>query len=227
MSEQVQDIPEEASQDENLPAQPADAAEQNASPNVQPEAESPDAVKIELLGDKKWYAVRTYAGHERKVKEHIDREAEINNAKDKLSEVHIPYEKFVEVKDGKKTSKTKNLFPGYVLVEAVLDKLTKSIILEAPSVVGFLGVKEMPMPLRPDEVRRLLAPEQEQEKRTAMKTPFEIGSSVKITDGPFNSLSGVVQEINAEKMKVKVMINFFGRSTPTEVDFSQVKLITA
>lgn len=178
--------------------------------------------------DKKWYAVRTYSGHERKVKEHIDRQTQMQSVQDRLSEVYIPAEKFVEVqKDGKKKSKTKNLFPGYVLVEAVLDKITKSIILETPSVVGFLGIKDVATPLRLDEVRRLLTPDDEGEKRTAFKTPFEIGGAVKIVDGPFNSLTGIVQEINAEKMKVKVMINVFGRGTPTEVDFAQVKPINA
>jgi transcriptional antiterminator NusG len=120
----------------------------------------------------------------------------------------------------------KNSFPGYILVEALLDKQTKSVILDSPSVIGFLGVKDEPLPLRPDEVKRLMEPALETEKRSATKAPFEIGNSVKIVDGPFNSLTGTVQEINTEKMKVKVLINFFGRSTPTEVDFSQVKPVT-
>lgn len=132
----------------------------------------------------------------------------------------------MEVKDGKKKSRTKNAFPGYVLVEAVLDKQVKNLILETPSVIGFLGVKDTPTPLRPEEVKRILEPQESDERRISMKAPFEVGSTVKIIDGPFNSLVGVVQEINAEKMKVKVLINFFGRSTPTEVDFSQVKLVT-
>jgi transcriptional antiterminator NusG len=119
----------------------------------------------------------------------------------------------------------KNAFPGYVLVEAVLDKQTKNLILETPSVIGFLGINDVPTPLRPEEVKRILEPQEEQERRIAMKAPFEVGNTVKIIDGPFNSLTGVVQEINTEKMKVKVLINFFGRSTPTEVDFSQVKLV--
>ncbi len=174
----------------------------------------------------KWYAVRTYSGHERKVKEHIDKEVEKQGIKEKLPTVHIPYEKFVEVKDGKKKSRVKNAFPGYILVEAVLDKQTKSIILDTPSIIGFLGVKDEPTPLRPDEVKRILEDGQE-EKRMSVKAPFEVGNTVKITDGPFSSLTGTVQEINAEKMKVKVLIGFFGRSTPTEFDFSQVKPVNA
>ncbi|MDW8436925.1 MAG: transcription termination/antitermination protein NusG [Chloroherpetonaceae bacterium] len=176
--------------------------------------------------DLKWYVVRTYSGHERKVKEHIDREVEKQGVKDRLPTVYIPYEKFVEVKDGKKKSRTKNAFPGYILVEAVLDKQIKSIILDTPSVMGFLGVKDEAIPLRPDEVKRILEDGQE-EKRMPIKAPFEVGSAVKIVEGPFGSLTGTVQEINAEKMKVKVLINFFGRSTPTEFDFSQVKPVNS
>lgn len=182
------------------------------------------ATSLKRHPDVKWYAVRTYSGHERKVKEHIEKEIEKQGVKEKIPTVHIPYEKFVEVKDGKKKSRTKNAFPGYILVETFLDKQTKSIILDTPSIIGFLGVKDEPIPLRPDEVKRILEDGQE-EKRVSVKAPFEIGSMVKITDGPFVSLTGTVQEINAEKMKVKVLIGFFGRSTPTELDFSQVKLV--
>ncbi len=184
------------------------------------------AASLKRHPDVKWYAVRTYSGHERKVKEHIDKEVEKQGIKEKLPTVHIPYEKFVEVKDGKKKSRVKNAFPGYILVETVLDKQTKSIILDAPSIIGFLGVKDDPIPLRPDEVKRIMEDGQE-EKRMSVKAPFEVGSTVKITDGPFSSLTGTVQEINSEKMKVKVLIGFFGRSTPTELDFSQVKPVNS
>jgi len=184
------------------------------------------ATPLKRHPDVKWYAVRTYSGHERKVKEHIEREVEKQGIKEKLPTVYIPYEKFVEVKDGKKKSRMKNAFPGYILVEVALDKQTKNLILDTPSVIGFLGVKDEPTPLRPDEVKRILEDGQE-EKRMMVKVPFEVGSLVKVVDGPFSSLTGTVQEINPEKMKVKVLIGFFGRSTPTEFDFSQVKLISS
>ncbi len=190
---------------------------------VSEDRETP-AVTLRQNPDLKWYAVRTYSGHERKVKEHITKEIEKQGLKDKIPTIHIPYEKFVEVKDGKKKNRLKNVFPGYILVEAVLDKQTKSVILDTPSVIGFLGVKDKPTPLRPDEVKRILEDGQE-EKRMLMKVSFDVGSTVKIIDGPFSSLTGTVQEINPEKMKVKVLIGFFGRSTPTEFDFSQVKPI--
>ncbi len=178
------------------------------------------------LPEPRWYALRIYSGHERKVKENIELEVERQELGDKILQVYVPYEKFVEVKNGKKRSLTKNAFPGYVLIEAILDKRTKNLILDIPSIMGFLGVDDVPTPLRPDEVAKLLEPESVTEQRTVVEAPFRVGDSVKVIDGPFNSLTGVVHEVCTERMKVKVMINFFGRSTPTELDFSQVKSIS-
>jgi transcription termination/antitermination protein NusG len=173
-----------------------------------------------------WYALRIYSGHERKVKEGIEMEAERYGLSDKIKQVYIPYERFVEVKNGKKRSLTKNAFPGYVLIEAVLDKQTRNLIMDIPSVMGFLGVDDNPTPLRPDEVEKILLPEGTVEHRSVVEAPFRVGDSVKVIDGPFSSLTGIVHEVCTERMKVKVMINFFGRSTPTELDFSQVKSVS-
>ena len=173
-----------------------------------------------------WYALRIYSGHERKVKEGIEMEAERYGLAEKIKQVYIPYERFVEVKNGKKRSLTKNAFPGYVLIEAVLDKQTRNLIMDIPSVMGFLGVDDNPTPLRPDEVEKILLPEGAVEHRSVIEAPFRVGDSVKVTDGPFSSLTGIVHEVCTERMKVKVMINFFGRSTPTELDFAQVKSVS-
>lgn len=173
-----------------------------------------------------WYALRIYSGHERKVKEGIDLEVERQGLADKILQVYVPYERFVEVKNGKKRSLTKNAFPGYVLIEAVLDKQTKNLIMDIPSVIGFLGVGDVPTPLRSDEVDKILEPESAVEQRSVVEAPFHVGDSVKVIDGPFSSLTGVVHDVCTERMKVKVMINFFGRSTPTELDFSQVKPVS-
>ncbi|MBF0586429.1 transcription termination/antitermination factor NusG [Prosthecochloris sp. N3] len=174
----------------------------------------------------RWYALRIYSGHERKVKEGIENEVERLGLSDKILQVYVPYERFVEVKNGKKRSLTKNAFPGYVLIEAVLDKQTKNLIMDVPSVMGFLGVNDVPTPLRPDEVEKILEPESAVEQRSVVEAPFQVGDSVKVIDGPFSSLTGVVHDVCTERMKVKVMINFFGRSTPTELDFSQVKSVS-
>lgn len=157
----------------------------------------------------RWYALRIYSGHERKVKEAIDADVIRCGLADKILQIYVPYERFVEVKNGKKRSLTKNAFPGYVLIEAVLDKQTRNLILDIPSVMGFLGVDDVPTPLRPEEVEKILEPESTIEHRSVVEAPFRIGDSVKVIDGPFSSLTGVVHEVCTERMKVKVMISFF------------------
>ena len=179
--------------------------------------------EIQSVPVPRWYALRIYSGHERKVKEAIEVEVARCGLSDKILQVHVPYERFVEVKNGKKRSLTKNAYPGYVLIESVLDKQTRNLILDVPSVIGFLGVDDNPIPLRPDEVEKILEPEKDVEHRSVVDVPFNVGDSVKVIDGPFSSLTGVVHEVCTERMKVKVMISFFGRGTPTELDFTQVK----
>lgn len=174
--------------------------------------------------DKRWYVVRTYSGHESKVKAYIEQEVARAGLSDKISSVMIPSEKVIEVKDGKKKAKVKNFFPGYVLVEAVLDKETIHLILEAPSVLGFVPDKNNPAPLQPDEVRRLVGKMEEKEHVELVEIPFKVGDPVKVIEGPFNNFSGFVQEVNPEKLKVKVMVSIFGRKTPVELDFVQVEL---
>ncbi len=168
--------------------------------------------------------VRTYSGHESKVKAYIEQEVARAGLSDKISSVMIPSEKVIEVKDGKKKAKVKNFFPGYVLVEAVLDKETIHLILEAPSVLGFVPDKNNPAPLQPDEVRRLVGKMEEKEHVELVEIPFKVGDPVKVIEGPFNNFSGFVQEVNPEKLKVKVMVSIFGRKTPVELDFVQVEL---
>ena len=136
----------------------------------------------------------------------------------------IPAEKVFEIKDGKKKAKVKNFFPGYVLVEAVLDKETTHLILEAPSVMGFVPDKNNPAPLHPDEVHRLIGKLEQKDDVQIVDGPYHVGEPVKVIDGPFNNFSGFVQEVNPEKMKVKVMVSIFGRKTPVELDFSQVEV---
>ncbi len=174
--------------------------------------------------EKRWYVVRTYSGHEAKVKAYLENEIARLNLGDKITNVMIPSEKVVEVKDGKKKAKVKNFLPGYVVVEMVLDKETMHVILEAPSVLGFVPDKNNPSPLQPDEVRRLVGKIEEKAEVELLEVPFRVGDPVKVTDGPFNNFSGFVQEISPEKLKVKVMVSIFGRKTPVELDFSQVEV---
>jgi transcriptional antiterminator NusG len=179
---------------------------------------------IETAVDKKWYVVRTYSGHENKVKAYLESEVTRAGMHEKISNVLVPSEKVFEVKDGKKKSKTKNFFPGYILVEAVLDEKTKYVILNTPSVMSFVGSKEKPVPLQPDEVRRLIGKIEQKGDVEQIEVPFHIGEPIKVISGPFNNFSGFVQEVNEEKMKLKVMVSIFGRKTPVELDFSQVEI---
>jgi len=173
---------------------------------------------------KRWYVVRTYSGHENKVKVHLDQEAKLSNLAERVTSVMVPSEKIIEMKDGKKKSKTKTFFPGYILVEAMLDKETKHLILNTPSVLGFIGPKGEPVALQPDEVKRLIGKMEERKEVEVMAVPFHLGEPVKVIDGPFNNFSGIVQDINEEKLKLKVMVSIFGRKTPVELDFSQVEI---
>ncbi|MCS7052877.1 MAG: transcription termination/antitermination protein NusG [Ignavibacterium sp.] len=173
----------------------------------------------------KWYVVRVYSGHENKVKALIDAELKSNEElRAKIQDVLVPTEKVIEVKDGKKRSKTKNFFPGYIIINADLDNRVKEFILSTPSVMGFLGTGKNPNPLQADEVKRIVGRIMQDGSGERVETIFRIGDVVKIIDGPFNNFVGTVEEVNEEKMKIKVMVSIFGRKAPVEIDFVQAEL---
>ena len=177
------------------------------------------------MGDqvKKWYVVRAISGNEKKVKQYLESEINRLNLQDFISQVLIPTEKVYQVRNGKKISKERSYLPGYVLVEAVLVGEIPHIIRNIPGVLGFLGSKDEPVPLRPAEVNRILGKVDElSEQGAELSVPFIVGETVTVTDGPFNSFSGVIEEINEEKKKLKVMVKIFGRKTPLELSFMQV-----
>jgi transcriptional antiterminator NusG len=178
----------------------------------------------ELTTQKRWYAVRTYSGHENKVKAHLENEIKLLNLDEMVSQVLVPSEKIFEIKEGKKKSKTKTFFPGYILVEAILDKTTKHLILTSPSVISFVGPRGEPAALHTDEVKRLIGRMEERKDVEVLAVPFHLGEPVKVIDGPFNNFTGIVQDVNEEKMKLKVMVSIFGRKTPVELDFNQVEI---
>ena len=173
---------------------------------------------------KRWYAVRTYSGHENKVKAHLENEVKHANLEERISNVMVPADKIFEIKDGKKKSKTKTFFTGYILVEAILDKETKHLILNTPSVISFVGPRNEPTPLQVDEVKRLIGRMEERKDVEVLEVPFRVGDAVKVTEGPFNNFTGFVQDVNEERMKLRVMVSIFGRKTPVELDFNQVEL---
>ncbi|WP_462266517.1 transcription termination/antitermination protein NusG [Mucilaginibacter sp.] len=173
----------------------------------------------------KWYVVRAVSGKEKKVKQYIDAEINRLGISNLVPQVLIPTEKYYQMRDGKKIAKERNYFPGYVLVEAALDGELEHVIKNINSVIGFLGDKAgNAIPLRQAEVNRILGKVDEMAGQgEVMNVPYVVGENVKVMDGPFNGFSGVIEEVNEEKKKLKVMVKIFGRRTPLELNYMQVE----
>jgi transcriptional antiterminator NusG len=178
----------------------------------------------EELKPKKWYVVKAIAGKEKKAKEYIETEVAHSGFENYVSQVLIPTEKVFSVRNGKRVSKDRTLFPGYVFMEAFLEGEVMHAIKNVPNVIGFLTQKDgTPVPLQDDEVKHILGQVDEMiDNDEELMEPFILGETVKIIDGPFNSFSGVIDEINFEKKKLMVIVKIFGRRTPVELSFIQV-----
>lgn len=175
--------------------------------------------------EKKWYVLRAISGKEKKVKEQIESEIGHLKMEEYVSQVLIPTEKIYQIRNGKKISKERSFFPGYVLIEAALTGEVPHILRNIPNVLGFLGTESggSPTPLRMSEVNRILGKVDElAESEEEINIPYIVGENVKVIDGPFNSFSGVIEEVNEEKKKLKVSVKIFGRKTPVELSFMQV-----
>jgi len=174
--------------------------------------------------EKKWYVLRAVSGKENKVKEYLDADIKNSDLGEYVFQILIPTEKVYQVRNGKKVVKERIFLPGYVLVEAVLVGEVTHRLRNTPNVIGFLGGLDNPTPLRQSEVNRLLGTVDDmQEAIEEVSIPFVVGDSVKVTFGPFSGFSGVIEEINSEKKKLKVMVKIFGRKTPLELGFMQVE----
>ena len=175
---------------------------------------------------KKWFVVRAVSGKERKVKEQLELEISRQKLSDYVGQILIPTEKVFQIRNGKKINKEKTYLPGYVLVEAALIGEVQHVIKGITNVIGFLGGKKggEPIPMRLSEVKRILGKVDElSETEEELRIPFTIGEAVKVIDGPFNNFSGVVDEINEEKKKLKVMVKIFGRKNLLELSYMQVE----
>ncbi len=173
---------------------------------------------------RKWYVLRTFSGHEKKVKQYLESEMERLGLEDKISEILIPTETVFEMRGGKKRTREKTFFPGYLLIHTYMDNELQHVVSGLPSVVGFLGAGDEPTPLRPDEVDRIMGKVGEaREMGEQPEIPFKIGDAIKVVDGPFNNFTGFVEEVYPDKMKLKVMVSIFGRKTPLELDYLQVE----
>jgi transcriptional antiterminator NusG len=174
--------------------------------------------------DKQWYVIHTYSGYENKVKTNLEHRIESMGVQDKIFQVVIPTEEEIEIKDGQRRTVQKKVFPGYVLVEMAMSDDSWYVVRNTPGVTGFVGHGTKPAPLDDTDVKRIL--KQMHKEAPKVKVSFAQGERVKVVDGPFTDFIGVVDTINAERGKVRVLVSFFGRETPVELDFLQVSRIT-
>ncbi len=216
---------EEQDAQENMPLAPEPVqAEPKPAKPVQPLSEEALAANIPAsadAGERNWYVIHCYSGYENKVRHNLEQRIETMGVKDKIFDVVIPTQEEIEVRDGKRKKVERHVFPGYVLVNMILTEESWFVVRNTPGVTGFVGMGNEPTPLRPEEVNSII-------KRMEAETPhikvsFKTGERVRIIDGPFNDFRGTVADIDAERTKVRVMVNFFGRETPVELDFLQVE----
>lgn len=185
-----------------------------------------DEVSVEDAGpEKHWFIIHTYSGFENKVAESLRTRAQAFGFDDRLGQILIPTEEVVELKNGKKTTSKRLLYPGYVMVEVEMDEDMWHHIKETPRVTGFVGGGAKPVPLTADEVNSILYRQSTAAERPRPKVNFEKNENVRIVDGPFTNFSGRVEEVNLERNTLRVMVTIFGRSTPVELDFLQVEKI--
>jgi transcription termination/antitermination protein NusG len=223
----------EENQEEQVPEEEREEAveetEETAAP-VEDAAESlVDALQTDEEADEEaddgraWFVVHCYSGYENKVRHNLEQRIESMGMKDRIFDVVIPTQEEIEVKDGKRRSIERHVFPGYVLVNMIMSEESWYVVRNTPGVTGFVGMGNDPIPLRPEEVSQILR-RMEAEAPT-IKVTYKPGETVRIIDGPFNDFHGTVDEIDMERSKVRVMVNFFGRSTPVELDFLQVEKV--
>ena len=172
-----------------------------------------------------WYIVQAYSGFENKVADSIKDIMSKNSLENNLGEILVPTQKVVEVKKGKRTQKEKKYFPGYVLVKLDLDKNIYHKIKNIQKVSGFLGPEGRPVPVSESEIKKIMGQIDETETNPTAGISFEIGEKVKVSDGPFASFTGLIEEIDEEKLRLKVSVSIFGRPTPVDLEFNQVEKI--
>jgi len=175
----------------------------------------------ETADDRGWYVVHCYSGYEKKVRHNLEQRIETMGMKEKIFDVVVPTEEEIEVKEGKRRTVERRVFPGYILVNMILTEESWYVVRNTPGVTGFVGMGNQPIPLRPEEVAHIVKRMEADAPR--IKVTFRLGERVRIVDGPFNDFRGTVSEIDIERAKVRVMVNFFGRETPVELDFLQVE----
>jgi transcription termination/antitermination protein NusG len=228
LSESQEQFEQESTDDLTAEPQPVAAEAKHAvSSEEKPAARSETQIPTDLppveatVEGPAWYVIHCYSGYENKVRHNLEQRIETMGMKDQIFDVLIPMQEEVEVKDGKRRTVERHIFPGYVLVKLALSEESWYVVRNTPGVTGFVGMGNNPTPLRPEEFAQIV-------KRTEAESPtvkvtFKVGERVRIVDGPFNDFRGMVSEIDMERTKVRVMVSFFGRETPVELDFLQVE----
>ena len=174
--------------------------------------------------EKKWYVVHTYAGYENKVKANLEKRIDSMNMEEKIFRILVPMEDEIEIKDGKKKITKRKVFPGYVLVEMFMTDDSWYVVRNTPGVTGFVGSGSKPVPLNEDEASQIIRQMGAEEPK--LRITLYVGERVRIIHGPFENFIGVIEEVNIEKQKIRVLISMFGRETPVEQDFSQIEKIS-
>jgi transcriptional antiterminator NusG len=172
---------------------------------------------------KRWYVAHTYSGHEYKAKKYLESASVSQNLIDFFGQILVPTEEIVEMKQGKRSTSVKKFLPSYILVEMELTKETQNLVTSTPGITNFVGASGKPMPLRDGEVTRILQQIDRSKNRDVLDIPYKVGEAVKVVDGPFSDFAGTVSEVNPERRKLKVMVSIFGRPTPVELDYLQVR----
>ena len=213
-------------------AQPEAASDSGAGEGASDEAAPPDeaastgeaAPPAEGSEDgRNWFVIHCYSGYENKVRHNLEQRIESMGMKGKIFDVVVPTEEEIEVKDGKRRTVERRVFPGYLLVQMIMSEDSWYVVRNTPGVTGFVGMGNVPTALRPEEVAQILR--RMEAEAPKVKVTFKPSQKVRIVDGPFNDFIGTVAEIDMDRAKVRVMVSFFGRETPVELDFLQVEKV--
>ncbi|MCJ7668632.1 MAG: transcription termination/antitermination protein NusG [Anaerolineae bacterium] len=222
MEEERQDIEQEEPVEAGVLTEEAPEVEGEAEePQGEIEAPAEEEAEKELPEGTAWYVIHCYSGYENKVKRNLENRIESMAMQDYIFQVVVPSEEEIELRDGKRRTVERRIFPGYILVQMLMTDDSWYVVRNTPGVTGFVGSGNRPTPLRQEEVDKIM-------KRMEAATPkvrvsFRVGETVRIIDGPFTDFMGTVDEINTDRGKVKVLVSFFGRETPVELDFLQVE----
>lgn len=224
--EQIEKEPEEAPPAEEPVAaaelaEPVEAAEEPAEGEEPAEPAEPEE-PVDTGPPKKWYVVHTYSGYENKAKKTLEERIKREKLDDHFAQILIPTEEVVEMKRGKRRTSKRKFFPGYMLVQMTMTEATWYLVKSTPKITGFVGDSTKPPPVPDDEVARITNQIAEGADRVIPKVIFEKGDSVRVVDGPFANFNGVVEQVDGEKGKLRVLVSIFGRATPVEMDFVQV-----